>query len=272
MRVFKYCGPFGANILTEGRIRVSQAHLLNDPFELSPLVDPSKYTMDRAISFLRQDDQVEEWYRKEGPSKGFTNKKRYRRWYLANLRERAAALMPNVPKNVEAARARFAETFSQHWRLFCVSLTPVSILMWSHYAKEHTGIVIEFDFSEQPFRSLGEKWILPVQYSDSRVLFDYKPNNHAGFIRSMVSVVSTKAKAWEYEQEVRAVFPSTACSSDGFIGISPRAVKRVILGCRATSETKSQVRAALQAPHLSHVILEKAVQSKAAFQLDLVTV
>jgi hypothetical protein len=67
--------------------------------------------------------------------------------------------------------------------------------MWSHYAKNHTGIVIGFDNIE-----LWNK-IKKVNYSDTRV-----PVN-VGFEiiddKELDQVLYTKSKAWEYEDEFR---------------------------------------------------------------------
>lgn len=269
MKVFKYCGDFGANVLEERRIKLSRAHLLNDPFELSPVLDPKSFTVSKAEKFLRQDQQIEHWYGQEGREKGFTNKKRYRDWYLPTLLTRAEAMMLSAPKNVEDVQRRFAEIFSNHCRLFCVSRIPDSILMWSHYAKEHAGLVLEFDFSQSPFDRLGDDWIVPVNYSESKASFDCDPGSKDDqFLRALRPVVATKSKEWSYEKEIRAIFPATACSSDDFIDVSPQSVRRVILGCRSTPSFESRVRNALRAPCMAHVALERATQSKDSFRLE----
>lgn len=268
MTIFKYCSAFGLDILSQRRIKLSRAHLLNDPFELSPSINPASFTIATAMKFLRQPHEIDEWYRREGRVRGFTNKKRYRDWYLENLRSRAESLMPRVSKNVEDARARFAQTFSEHWRLFCTSKRHDSILMWSHYAKDHTGLVIEFDFTSEPFRSLGSTWVLPVQYSASKAGFDYQPGRTGRFIKSLLSVVATKSEDLSYEHEVRAVFPATACNKEDFLPVYPQSIRRVIFGCRASVELESAVKSALCSDDFSHVELQRASQSRDRFSLE----
>src|SRR5688500_5830296 len=101
MQVYKFGSTHVHKTLSQQRIKVSLATELNDPFELSPRVDASKFTVELAMQFLRQDHQLDDWYAKEGRQKGFTNKKRYKAHYLQTLRQRAEALMPKVPQNVE---------------------------------------------------------------------------------------------------------------------------------------------------------------------------
>jgi hypothetical protein len=47
--------------------------------------------------------------------------------------------------------------------------------MWSHYAANHTGIVIGFDTNQQPFSQIGADYIVPVVYSGTKA--DYVHSN-----------------------------------------------------------------------------------------------
>ncbi|MBU0903419.1 MAG: DUF2971 domain-containing protein [Gammaproteobacteria bacterium] len=54
-------------------------------------------------------------------------------------------------------RLRTPEAVSEEWRgkigILCLTEDPLNILMWSHYAHNHTGICIGFDTESSPFNS-----------------------------------------------------------------------------------------------------------------------
>ncbi|WP_394771965.1 DUF2971 domain-containing protein [Mucilaginibacter sp.] len=86
----------------------------------------------------------------------------------------------------------------------CFSRNYNNILMWSHYAASHTGICIGFNL-EQLYLSISEasteKMMVLVDYKE-----ELKPLNYYRHKReSIVRWLKTKAKFWEYEQEIRIV-------------------------------------------------------------------
>ena len=99
--------------------------------------------------------------------------------------------------------------------IFCATRSNSNLLMWSHYADEHRGVVLGFrpDATRDSFLCLLE----PVTYSNVRPSF-YKlfdplvgdmpaptPEAMRAFVRSLTAVKSTQ---WSYEEELRVVIPS----------------------------------------------------------------
>jgi hypothetical protein len=250
-------------------IRTSIPNALNDPFELSPNIDPAQFTQKRCENFLRQDYNVDMWYEREGRGRGFTNKKAFKRWYLKDLPRRAAALLPKVPDNVERVRRNFLNSFSGKWRMICASLANDSILMWSHYADNHTGVVLALDMTQQPFSGINKKCVLTVNYSAKKPDY-YHFHKTPAFERELFAVASTKATAWSYEREVRIMVPASpkVLRDMQFLPITPGAVSGVFLGCRASGVTKLAFRSALKAPHFDHVRLLQAELNRAEYSLD----
>lgn len=256
-------------MLNDLEVRTSIPNALNDPFELSPNIDPSQFTQKRTETFLRQDHNVEMWYEREGRQRGFTSKKAFKRWYLKDVPRRAATLLPKIPRNVEQVRQHFADTFSKHWRLLCSSRIADSLLMWSHYAAEHAGIVIEFDTGEKPFSQIPDRCVLPVIYSPRKP--DYvQCNKSADFENAMFAVAATKASDWAYEQEVRIVVPATpqTLRQMRFFAVTPAAITGVFLGARASASTRVAVRLVLKKPQFSHVRLQQAELAASAYALS----
>lgn len=86
-----------------------------------------------------------------------------------------------------------------------------SILMWSHYCYNHKGVCIGLDIDKvlesvpHMFGSvLMNPLVLDVQYKD----IIERPNKYTPTEDLFTYQWKTKAKDWEYEQEVRLVMPS----------------------------------------------------------------
>lgn len=252
------------------RIRASIPNTLNDPFELSPNIDPDQFTQKKCEAFLRQDHEIDHWYQREGPQRGFTNKKAFKRWYLKDLPRRAAKLLPQVSQNVEQVRKNFPNDFSEAWRIICCSLVRDSILMWSHYADNHTGLVLELETTEDPFSSI-QQYILTVKYSEKKPEFIYTHEPEA-FVKAYLPIAATKALDWAYEREIRIVLPRQPLKDGRYVPISPNCIKGVYLGCRCSADTENRVRSALQRPEFQNIKLAKAEINPSKYELTFVEV
>lgn len=95
--------------------------------------------------------------------------------------------------------------------IFCVSETFDSYPMWSHYADQARGFVVEYDGLEQEFKG------------DATGVFDvFKKINYCEKCRSKVSfspsslneLFFSKLKDWEYEHEIRLVKSLADCRTE----------------------------------------------------------
>lgn len=93
-----------------------------------------------------------------------------------------------------------------NYRVICLSETAQSILMWSHYAQNHTGFCIEYDFN------LGTEWLHhhlhPVQYSKNRkqIRGSFANADNAEANAAIHEATLWKSIEWSYEREWRFVF------------------------------------------------------------------
>ena len=102
-----------------------------------------------------------------------------------------------------------------------------SLLMWSHYCWNHSGVCIGLDLDKvmesvpPMFGTFNvEPFVLEIQYQD----IIKRPNCY--YSRSMDAWQyqwSTKAKEWEYEQEVRLVFKNPY---PAYAALTPEQAKR----------------------------------------------
>jgi Protein of unknown function (DUF2971) len=123
-------------------------------------------------------------------------------------------------------------------RVGIVSLTssPRSLLMWSHYAKNHTGVCFQFYPSAEAELFKG---ISPVQYSDKKLVLDIGLSYDE---RDVARVFLQKSPEWAYEREWRFVASRRARELGP---ISGSALSSVIYGARCPLQSIEIVRSLL---------------------------
>lgn len=140
----------------------------------------------------------------------------------------------------------FAREVSSRVGLFCLSTRYDSLPMWAHYAKNATGVVVEYADLEQHF-SGDDTGILraciPVTYKRENLGVTFDPQSYR-------SLFFAKDEDWEYEQEHRIVLPIAECRhevSDGKLlylhDVPKSSVRRLILGWKMDANAASLVRA-----------------------------
>jgi hypothetical protein len=271
VQIFRYYkAEHALSVLNDLEIRTSIPNQLNDPFELSPKIDPSQFTLEMFETFLRRDFNINEAYELEASVRGLTDREAFKTWYLGEVAGRARRLFPNISNNVEMVRRNFLDHFSKHWRIVCGSLVNDSILMWSHYANKHTGVVLAFDTSKEPFSQLGESDVRRVTYSEKKPYYVHSSDVDC-FLKGIFNVASTKAAPWSYEKEVRIVIAANwpLLRETRFLRITPACITGVILGCRASPTTQAAVRSALGRPHFQQIRLLEAHLDPAEYALNL---
>lgn len=105
----------------------------------------------------------------------------------------------NDKLKLEQTVNRTKEDEKNRYRIACLSEDNDSILMWAHYANNHKGVCIEYDFQE-----LIKKFkcdLFPIIYVKKRKRYDQFDliNSSLTFQKS----VFLKADVWSYEKEWR---------------------------------------------------------------------
>lgn len=140
----------------------------------------------------------------------------------------------------------------------CFSRTEKSLLMWSHYCKYHQGICLEFDILEDPtFFSVA----LPVDYVDTMPLYDHFKERKL----LVEKLIQPKARCWEYEEEVRIIKTARDILKNGnnrAFKFNPKALKKVIFGCKTLENTIAEYKELCQQNGLSHVVFSKMYQKQ----------
>ena len=147
-------------------------------------------------------------------------------------------------KNDEAVTHRFSENVAK-LGIGSFSLTENETLLWSHYANDHRGVVLRYDFPQgfldDEDNILG---VSAVSYepnsisgwlSENAHLFE---ENHQEFIIGLLKkVLMSKAPAWKYEQEARIVRPEV-----GLFDFPRETLTHIIFGLQTSGQDEELIR------------------------------
>jgi hypothetical protein len=227
--LYKYLNPQRLDVLGDGRIRCTQPTLFNDPFESKPYIAsmPPRELMER-VSVV------------ESARMGLSEQER-----LAILK------VSEDPERHEMVKGMMLALFGTGVGILSLTEKPDNLLMWAHYAAEHTGYVIGFDTSHKYWNNFGDEKgndhlgvLRKVDYSDKRPA----PKHLAAMLRT--EMYFTKSREWEYEQEWRVfrgvenadqVIETEDTLPICLFDFPKETVERVIIGCRASEKTKSTI-------------------------------
>ena len=210
--LFKYVDIAGLKRILEGSIRFTQPSAFNDPFELLPEVVVPNDTGEKQLSFSFD--------------------------VRAQRRQPPPGALNEVPDGCQASDSMsrdIVQQFNTLIGILCLSRVSDSLLMWSHYANQYAGAVVEFDGSHEFF--------------DGQIDVEYRPRRPMRDVGAYVSPpepipvaeLCAKSEEWKYEQEVRVIRSLADCEEKG-IGprgfpvytqhLPPECIKSVTLGER----------------------------------------
>src|SRR5262249_54327569 len=127
--------------------------------------------------------------------------------FMTAMRQHKAELLDNFRMTAvwEAQWEKFQQILGELIGIFSLSEDAVHTLMWSHYASQHRGIVVEFDEShpwfDQRLAAADEfRHLVKVNYVQNPIPRTWKQLNGA-------DVLYTKSAIWSYEREWRIIRP-----------------------------------------------------------------
>ncbi len=103
-------------------------------------------------------------------------------------------------------------------RISCFSEIDNHVLMWSHYADSHKGMVLEFDTAFEPFnKAIPIKYKSHLSQDEYPELFD---DNH------FFPWYEFKGRPWQYEKEWRIINHGAVSE----LNYPPQSLKRIVFG------------------------------------------
>jgi hypothetical protein len=218
--LYKYITIQSLKRILNGFIRFTQPGAFNDPFELLPELIIHKDNKDTSVNISfnihaeRRNPPVGEVEIIGGD------------YFSSDLTSR------NIVKDLNNSIG-----------IFCVSKTSDSLLMWSHYADQYTGAVVEFDGEHELFS--GQ---IDIQYRSER----QKKDINSYFIEPVpLSEICVKSLDWQYEREVRIIRKLSECVDSNdidakgfpvFVQTLPQeCIKTITFGERTTVEHQREI-------------------------------
>jgi hypothetical protein len=169
------------------------------------------------------------------------------------LRPRFPQYVNHLKPGLESDRKIWLE-MKKAYRVLCLSAVRDNILMWSHYADEHRGAILEF----QPKIELATEMLgaLEVEYSkevpvavtlEQFLLYitGQGPKPHSP--NALVKSAFTKSSDWSYENEWRILNKQRDEDQGSFSyrAFHPQELAAIYFGCRMSDSYKDNIRAAV---------------------------
>ncbi|WP_378954886.1 DUF2971 domain-containing protein [Pelosinus sp. sgz500959] len=245
--LYKYChwNKYARKILWNNELYLNSAKNFNDPFDSCIMFNLKgsndewfRATIDMIAELSKRkltQEEKEEWKKKI---------------YFADTDE----LKDSRREFVEQLVMGKTRTNSG---ICCFSKEKDNILMWSHYAKDHTGICLEFDYSNPAFPPVRK-----VIYEEN-----YPPINIVDINNKekITDLYFTKSKDWEYENEYRI---SNVDVINDTIEFDPQILTGVICGEAMKEKDVKQLIRFLSC-RSTPLTLYKAERKKYQFGLDI---
>jgi len=274
MRLFKYFHPDRVDVLKNRMICFSSPQHLNDPFELKP---PCRiYASDDAVRAEAMEKFPAHYQDALDKLPAFIRpliSEESKQALQQKILEESAGLTANLMQQMLPGIYRF---FEESVGVLCLTEQPDDLLMWAHYAAAHEGFVIEFDPSSSFFnqrRSDHDEFrhLRRIIYAEERRHLVMGADKD-------ISALLTKSSHWAYEKEWRmmvhlidATNKHTSGSKTFHLFSFPAdAIKSVILGCRMSSATMTEIVEAVRGSiDLSHVTCWQTEVDDSIFRLNL---
>ena len=154
-----------------------------------------------------------------------------------NRKDAEALISSSIKRKefIEKAIATGVEGTFNQLRICSFTTNKENLLFWSHYAKAHQGICVEFDATIMPISSAYK-----VEYSDDypQAIYPTPPDDRA-FRPALV-----KAKAWKYENEYRTIFLAgvkEVSDRNNSLLLSSSTIKNIYLGSEISNADRQTI-------------------------------
>jgi len=248
-------------ILRNRTFRYSSPVLFNDPFDIQTEIkfdfsidDFPKLVMEKIKEIVLSKKHVEfdegnAWSKAIALLKEKVEKYGY---YEEDIKSITLPLLEIMKNLLEDTRQKYNEAwrkFLPRLRVFSVSERKDSILMWSHYADYHTGVVLKLDMLPEEDNPLCVAQ--PVIYSPKPPIFfterewiddiiGVKEIDHQKLYWEYAYV---KSDIWSYEKEWRVwdLLPDVQSRLYSDYPVYPKELDEIYFGCRIREEDRKAV-------------------------------
>ena len=170
------------------------------------------------------------------------------------------------PETHDDAMQRWMQRLTSKMRVFCICPDRDNILLWSHYANNHTGFAVGFDAMQ-----LHALWKTNqgfqmgyVAYRDTYpILLPALPGDNHTKEDIITTIMNVKSDIWAYEKEIRMnMFDGPAKAS-----FAPTLIKEVVIGCKMAADDQRKMLEVMDRKY-PHACVYRARLRRSAFALD----
>ncbi len=253
LKLYKYCGDWGASVLDELKLKVTPPNEFNDIFEFTPTfrgASPLKWA--EASEIPRHSGAIRQSLAARG--KIFEGRDDEFCDFLKKVAKQPIYASSN---QISEMCSDVLDHISKTTGIICFSKRKNNLLMWSHYADDHTGIVIGFDI---PPHLSPKKPPLEVHYDRRRLPWRLTLEmTSAECVNEVRKLILTKSLHWRAEKEVRWLWSLEGLEKEDdkqsnkpqyFTRIPAAIISDVYFGYRCRPELRARVRAKIESSEL----------------------
>lgn len=186
---YKYV-PFNEGslcIIKDGTMKFTCPSEFNDPFDCDPEMDEDKH-----LNYIKGRKDL---LKKVGDDLGLSPAERI---------QQKGVMLKRVGNAIQ--NGEFGQKLVNEVGICSLSRDPLNLLMWAHYAKDHTGFVVEFCIPTQAKTYIEENALkrlvpLEVKYEQAKPIVNPCDEKHVICDKYFL----VKGHDWKYEQEERVV-------------------------------------------------------------------
>ncbi|PMH28639.1 hypothetical protein BCU71_19980 [Vibrio lentus] len=253
LKLYKYL-PFdeGARyLLQNGTIKFSSYETFNDPFDCVV-----SYDLDEAEDYVSSRKDL---IKKAGDKIGLSPAKR-----LQNKK----IMLKRLERFLDSGVA--SSNIAKRWGVCCLSSRPDNILMWSHYADNHRGLLVEFttDQNQVGVVTNPEYYLTswPIKYTENMPTRSLRVRDFDAVQEQFLC----KSEDWAYEKEHRCL---SHHNGPGIYSFDKKMVTKVIAGVKMPKQDIHELRELVKQFEISadtHVEFKQAEMIKGKYQLNVV--
>jgi hypothetical protein len=302
MALYKYVIPDRIDILEHSLIRLTQPFVFNDPFECFPYIKEVAHD-ERVSAYLNKHQCSEEekenmllqsWKEEQEKHSELNVTYEEFREYLKFKMDQAGSFVSDLLKGIASMddpsfRCKtvhaLTQAMNQEIGILCLTEKLDNLLMWAHYASNHTGFVIEFN-EKHPFFDRGSEigHLKKVRYSIARpevTLLDPTLSDMEHIYHWINDIFCVKSEHWDYEHEWRMIVALKNCQNviasqqdDVYLFELPKScITGIVLGCRISTEHKERFLNVLRNDDdYRHVSLRQAEMDEKEFRLRFIEI
>lgn len=283
--LYKFMTAATAKAVLEGtKLRWSTPRTFNDPFDVQ---FDMQFKVDREkVRNLALQKVWNDQYEDNPPPPGnafgrlirFT-RGRFPKWDREQFdAEFSEALDQGLDQGLASLPQLQADTRAQmrDSKILCLTVAPKNLLMWTHYAGQHTGAVLRFrdvpglDSPWSEARAVNYVAEMPL-LADDDLLSDIMAGRASFDMKLVIDrLVYTKYEAFIYEQEWRIYSGSGRNPEADFedLGFDPLELDAIILGARMSQNDREEI-TALARRFYPHVEIQRADLADSRFEVNI---